>query len=314
VLDLSGASAYGFYVPATSPPTVRIEGFTLRNATGQQPIKLNSGAEIENCVFDSNQSGGAGGAISVHFSLDAVSADVRIEACAFLHNQAAGHGGAVLVSGTYSATAAVRVSNCVFDDNSAGPPAAIGNGGALYVSAASLELRNCVLTRNRAAYGAALYFTANGGTPGRHVSIQGSTLQGNLGTAPGSSAVALLGGSFPPTDSASLRNSILWGNTSPDSPALQLFASEFMDAEIAWSTVQFGTAGASGPFTVGPGMKAKNPLFVGASAGDVHLGPGSPCRDAGDPAYAALPGETDIDGEVRVFGPAIDQGADEAQP
>jgi cysteine-rich repeat protein len=44
----------------------------------------------------------------------------------------------------------------------------------------------------------------------------------------------------------------------------------------------------------------------------VHLGPGSPARDAGDPAFVAAPGETDLDGAARVNGPRVDVGADEA--
>jgi hypothetical protein len=51
--------------------------------------------------------------------------------------------------------------------------------------------------------------------------------------------------------------------------------------------------------------------------GDLHLLPGSPCIDAGDPEYVARPGETDIDGDPRVLDgdgdgvPVIDIGADE---
>ena len=45
---------------------------------------------------------------------------------------------------------------------------------------------------------------------------------------------------------------------------------------------------------------------------------GTPARASlplpGDPAFAGLPGELDLDGEPRVFGPAVDQGADEDQP
>ena len=55
-------------------------------------------------------------------------------------------------------------------------------------------------------------------------------------------------------------------------------------------------------------------LWAGLAAGDVHLSAASPCVDAGDPAYVPLPGETDFDGQARVFGPAIDMGADEFHP
>jgi len=69
----------------------------------------------------------------------------------------------------------------------------------------------------------------------------------------------------------------------------------------------------SGGSTVnwGPGNVNVNPLFVNPAAGDYHLQPLSPCIDAGDPSYVPQPGETDIDGQARLSGAAVDMGADE---
>jgi hypothetical protein len=50
--------------------------------------------------------------------------------------------------------------------------------------------------------------------------------------------------------------------------------------------------------------------FTGA---DYHLLKGSPCIDAGNPAYVSEPGETDIDGKPRISGDKIDIGAYESQ-
>ncbi|MHC4618992.1 MAG: PKD domain-containing protein [Planctomycetota bacterium] len=58
------------------------------------------------------------------------------------------------------------------------------------------------------------------------------------------------------------------------------------------------------------GNISDDPLFDPNSI-DYHLQVASPCIDAGDPAYIAEPGETDIDGEPRVMGGRIDIGADE---
>ncbi|UCG46093.1 MAG: hypothetical protein JSU94_11380, partial [Phycisphaerales bacterium] len=44
---------------------------------------------------------------------------------------------------------------------------------------------------------------------------------------------------------------------------------------------------------------------------DYHLESGSPCISKGDPAFLPEPGETDIDGEARVFAVRVDIGADE---
>ena len=61
----------------------------------------------------------------------------------------------------------------------------------------------------------------------------------------------------------------------------------------------------------GTGNIDADPLFA---ADGYHLQRRSPCRDAGDPAYVPSPGETDIDGEIRVYGGRVDMGADEWQP
>jgi len=53
------------------------------------------------------------------------------------------------------------------------------------------------------------------------------------------------------------------------------------------------------------------PGLVDPDGGDFHVGPTSPAINAGDPAYAAAPGETDLDGAPRVSGPRVDIGADE---
>lgn len=54
-----------------------------------------------------------------------------------------------------------------------------------------------------------------------------------------------------------------------------------------------------------------DPLLVDAAGGDVHLRAGSPAVDAGDPAFVAASGETDLDGGPRVSGGRVDVGADE---
>jgi len=53
------------------------------------------------------------------------------------------------------------------------------------------------------------------------------------------------------------------------------------------------------------------PLLIAPGALDFHLGPASPAINAGDPAFVAGSGETDLDGAARVSGPRVDLGADE---
>jgi cysteine-rich repeat protein len=54
-----------------------------------------------------------------------------------------------------------------------------------------------------------------------------------------------------------------------------------------------------------------DPLLLDPANGDVHLRSASPAIGAGDPAFVAAPGETDLDGAPRLNGARVDLGADE---
>lgn len=73
--------------------------------------------------------------------------------------------------------------------------------------------------------------------------------------------------------------------------------------------------------TAAGGNISANPKFVSIYSnaeeeivGDYHLTFYSPCIDAGDPAFVAGEGQTDIDGEDRVMGATVDMGVDEFIP
>lgn len=72
------------------------------------------------------------------------------------------------------------------------------------------------------------------------------------------------------------------------------------------------------PFRGATGQEANSlfgdPMFVnsGGATPDVHLQPGSPAIDSGDPSFVAASGETDLDGGARIAGARVDIGADEA--
>ena len=59
------------------------------------------------------------------------------------------------------------------------------------------------------------------------------------------------------------------------------------------------------------GNISQDPLFIDAQINDFHLQTGSPCINAGDPKIIPALGETDIDGELRMYAARIDMGADE---
>jgi hypothetical protein len=56
---------------------------------------------------------------------------------------------------------------------------------------------------------------------------------------------------------------------------------------------------------------SQDPLFVDVESNDYHLQTDSPCINAGDPEIVPASGETDIDGESRMYAARIDMGADE---
>ncbi len=59
------------------------------------------------------------------------------------------------------------------------------------------------------------------------------------------------------------------------------------------------------------GNLGEDPLFAAAGSHNFHLDRLSPCIQAGDPAFSALVGEVDIDGDARIWNAVVDMGADE---
>ena len=86
-------------------------------------------------------------------------------------------------------------------------------------------------------------------------------------------------------------------------------------SEFTWE----GTTYASfGLYQSGTGQDGSStfadPQLQNPAAADFHVPSSSPAVDAGDPGYQAAPGETDLDGQARIFGGRVDVGADELSP
>jgi len=99
------------------------------------------------------------------------------------------------------------------------------------------------------------------------------------------------GGVYNANSALTIGNSILWGNT-PNATAGTA-------PVVNYSDVQGGMAGLEN-LNVEPMLTS-----------DYHLLAGSPCIDAGDPAFVPGPGEMDIDGGPRITGGRVDMGSDE---
>jgi hypothetical protein len=169
--------------------------------------------------------------------------------------------------------------NCVITNN-----VAFGAGGGIDCSYAVPLIVNCLVAGNEA-----FYWT--GGGIGGTAHVYGCTIVGNHSFGGSGGGV---GGPIQ------IHSSILWANH-PDQATVY--------TNIQYSDVQGGDPGT--------GNIDANPLFVDPAADDYHLQAGSPCIDAGDPAYVSLPGEVDLDAQRRVWdGNAdgqtrVDMGVDE---
>ena len=207
-------------------------------------------------------------------------------------------------------------SHCTFVGNTASRDFAAG-GGLYCANASSLTITNCTVAGNTAYYGGGICCSIVGDATITDSLIGGNTAwqdAGGFGCYSGSATIdnctlahnqaGRWGGTICGQSAVvMLSNSILWGDlpeevhVSPGSPM------------VAYCDIGGGWAG--------PGNIDADPLFVDPNGADYHLSVGSPCIDAGDPAFVPSAGETDMDGQLRVGdgnadGVAIvDLGADE---
>ncbi len=170
-------------------------------------------------------------------------------------------------------------TDCTISNNTAsGGLAPMGGGG--YNS----TLINCVVAGNSAT--STLGYTTYGGgaSSGK---LFNCTIVNNTANSGGG------------TYSGTLVNCIVWGNTTPTGGT-----SNNSGGTFTYSCVS--------PKPTGAGNISSDPLFVDPQNGDFRLRTNSPCIDAGN--TSANTTLTDLRGNPRVFGAAIDIGACEYAP
>jgi hypothetical protein len=155
------------------------------------------------------------------------------------------------------------------------------DGGGLYARATNFTLTRSVFKGNRANNrGGGIYTGANGSwgqacpcpPTNPRATIDFVVVYGN--TAPAGSGLWTSFGDL------TVASSILFGNTGGASVTASGTNPPQWRYNDTWPATFSGTAIA----VAGNGNIAADPLFVNAAAGDFHLGGGSPCVDAGDPA------------------------------
>jgi uncharacterized delta-60 repeat protein len=286
-----------------------LSGFTLtngatRNAWDYPNEQLGGGvyceslsAIVSNCMILGNSAQYSGGGAS----------GGTLNNCVLSGNSTQNGGG---VNGA-------MLNNCMLTRNSA----SYSGGGAF-----GGTLNNCVLSSNSAQYGGG----ANGSTL-NNCTLSGNAAQYNGGGAYsgtlnncvliGNSALTYGGGAI----SSSLNNCTVNGNSAQ-------YGGGVSDATLNNSIIYFNTASQQGsnyyssfwnlypslnfcctaPLpTNGVGNISGDPLLENLATGDLRLQANSPCIDAGTNSFVV--GDTDLDGNPRVTGSAVDIGAYEFQ-
>ena len=312
---------------------VSLEGLTIRNGLIQGPggrggaVKFeSSNVAVKACYFESCRAE-EGGAVHVRANISlypGLTSAVSFTDCRFDSNEGNdsspftqdGTGGAMYVGGTQSLLD-VAVDRCSFRDNSSA-----GDAGAIQLVGGRLDVRNCEFLRNEAN---GTFNSGRGGAIGTssstlELTILGCTFAANEAKFGG--AVSFFT-SFFSVSNILVSNSIFSENIADEGANLYLVESDIAPTPgtfvVAYSLLEGGLTtlyqeGFAESFSIGPGLLFSDPQFQAQAQGDLHLSPSSPCIDAGDPAFVPTPGETDIDGDPRVLGPAVDMGSDEVAP
>jgi predicted outer membrane repeat protein len=187
-------------------------------------------------------------------------------------------------------------------------------GGGMYSTGGSGRLTNVTFVENHASFGAGMYNGPLPYPPYTGPTVSGPTLA-NV-TFSGNQASWEGGGLYNMAMAPTLVNTVLWGDSAP-AGAEQEIANSASVPMISYSLIA-GCGGSGAGWTAAMGTDGganvdRNPLFADAAGGDVHLTVGSPAVNEGNSAALPVSIVTDLDGNPRIYGPAVDMGAYELQ-
>ncbi len=222
---------------------------------------------IQNCNFKGNRCTFGGGAGYIN------GASPKFIDCTFESNDGNNFGGAFDMAGASN----VLFDRCSFTNNTA------NRGGALEIfSSNGVVVSNCLFANNSA--------TGSGGGGGMWMGSGGNTQIINSTFANNSSSSQTNGGLRNQGTSASVANSIFWGNTGPGG-AMGVANQLGIITNVTYTTVMGGFAGV--------GNSAANPGFVNSGASDFSLSAGSPAIDAANNAAVPATASLDLAGNPR---------------
>lgn len=192
--------------------------------------------------------------------------------------------------GIWASGATLNLTRMYISGNHAG-----GRGGGIFADGASVvTLTNCNVTGNVVD---AQTWSEGGGIYNNSSSafyIYSTTVAGNYATNRG-------GGLYDLSATATVKNSVIWGNTAATYPG---DSQTYGSSTVTYSDV----LGVSDPLFVHLSQAATG---APTTDGDYHLEAGSPEIDQGTSTGAPA---DDLDGEARPYGGGIDIGADEYLP
>ncbi len=277
----NGVGIYNWY----SSPVISnciISGNSSTGGNGGGIYNYYSESAITNSVFSGNTSNTGGGMYNHSSSL------LVIANCTFSGNTSAAG------AGMYNNSSSPTITSCTFSGNNAS-----SNGGGMFnFTSSSPKITNTIFLGNRAGTNGGGIYNSNLDGPSSP-KITNTTFSGNHANNAGGVMASVSGSS-----SVVIANSIIWGNNSGlagNTPT------------VTYSIVQGGHTGT--------GNKNENPLFVAPSTastpftdGDYRLLPDSPAIDAGNNESIPEGIDTDLDGNPRIFGSAVDMGTYEYDP
>lgn len=260
-----------------------VRGNTADSFGGGVAVEYAGGA-LSDCVLEGNWSDLGGGlALWINGGV--------ARHCVFTNNEATSGGGAFIEQNCL-------LEHCLVVDNRA---ADAGGGVRTYEGG---TLARCTILRNATG-------SEGGGIYGYNATVDSCLIAQNTAAGNGggiwafgwrirnstitSNSAELGGGIYTYYGSPRIANSIACHNTSRVSgPDIY----QFGDPGIVSYTCSPGLSGG--------GNISSDPAFIDIANGNYHLAPSSPCLDSGDDASAQT--DFDLDGQPRIFGPAVDMG------
>ncbi len=244
---------------------------------------------LSDASFHENAASFGGGAIEI------LQGDLHAVNVAFLRNTATALGG-----GVYADVSNLYLDRATFVDNDAGE-----YGGGLFNSRGYAELANVVFYGNSSPAGGGID-NANGSS----LSLTHATFSQNSADPGQGGGLLNWDGGGASASSASIRNSIFWGdvggeigNLTIGHPSLSITRYSLVQGcnpDGSWNA----TCGTNG----GNNLNDADPRFVDAPGGNLRLRRSSPAVEHGSSADAIdIP--FDLDGNPRLLGNAVDLGA-----